>query len=141
MELFVYSRSAFEAVRPHDVPHVVISITSSTADIARVRDNPFRRDILRLSFPDADAASALFAERDLFSREHASSIWTFIRRHKDIERVIVHCDAGISRSAAVAAALARVLNGSDAEFFGGRYRPNMRTYRMLLDMGMEGIVT
>jgi predicted protein tyrosine phosphatase len=45
----------------------------------------------------------------------------------------VHCDAGVSRSPAVAAALARVLKGDDAEYFAGRYRPNTRVYRMLLE--------
>jgi predicted protein tyrosine phosphatase len=50
-----------------------------------------------------------------------------------IERIVVHCDAGASRSPAVGAALARVLNGDDAEFFAGRYRPNMRVYRMMLN--------
>ena len=45
----------------------------------------------------------------------------------------MHCDAGKSRSPAVAAALARVLDGDDAHFFGGRYTPNMRVYRTLLE--------
>ena len=39
----------------------------------------------------------------------------------------------MSRSPAVAAALLRVLEGDDATLFGGRYRPNMRVYRMLLE--------
>jgi len=58
----------------------------------------------------------------------------FVHRHLlDVRRIIVQCDAGLSRSPAVGAALARVLNGDDAEFFGGRYRPNMRVYRTLLE--------
>jgi hypothetical protein len=39
----------------------------------------------------------------------------------------------VSRSPAVAAALSKVLTGDDAAFFGGRYRPNMRVYRTLLE--------
>lgn len=134
MEIFVYSRSAFDAARPHEVPHVLISITSSPNDVARVRMNPARLGILRLSFPDVEIASDQHAESDLFSREHAAMVWSFVLQHRsEIERIIVHCDAGLSRSPAVGAALARVFNGSDAEFFAGRYRPNMRVYRTLLE--------
>lgn len=49
-----------------------------------------------------------------------------------IERIILHCDAGVSRSPGVAAALSKSLLGDDAEFFR-RYRPNMRVYRTLLN--------
>lgn len=134
MEIFVYSRSALDAVRPHEVPHVIISITSSPDDVARLRANETCRGILRLSFPDAEVPSALYAEANLFSREHAMKVWAFVQQQlPEIQRIIVHCDAGVSRSSAVAAALARVLNHDDTEFFGGRYRPNMRVYRTLLE--------
>ncbi len=132
MELFVYSRSALEAVRPHEFPHVIISVTSAPDDVARLRLNEACRGVLRLAFVDAEVASELYAEASLFSREQALTVWTFVQQH-DVQRIIVHCDAGVSRSAGVAAALARVLNHDDAEFFAGRYRPNMRVYRALLD--------
>ncbi len=134
MKIFVYSRSALDAVRPHEVAHVIISITSHPDDVARLRLNEMCRGVLRLSFPDAEVPSDLHVETSLFSREQAMEIWTFTEKHlSQIERVIVHCDAGVSRSPAVAAALARVLNDDDTEFFGGRYRPNMRVYRFLLE--------
>jgi predicted protein tyrosine phosphatase len=133
MELFVYSRHAVEAVRPHEVPHAIVSITSGAADVARLRINDQCLGVLRLSFPDAEEPSEAFPEAALFSSEHARQIWDFVLRHREtVERIVVHCDAGISRSPAVAAAIARTLNGDDAEFFGGRYSPNMRVYRLLL---------
>ena len=134
MEFYVYSRNALDAARPHEVPHVIISITSSPEDVARLRANEMCRGIMRLSFPDADTPSDQYAEDVLFSREHAMKVWTFVLQHlPEIQRVIVHCDAGVSRSPAVAAAISKVLTGDDAEFFGGRYRPNMRVYRTLLE--------
>ena len=133
MDLFVYSRRALEAVQPHEVPHVTISITSGPEDIARVRRNEHCKGILRLYFADAEVPSDRFPEAVLFTPAHAGQIWDFVLRHRDLERIVLHCDAGISRSAAVAAALARILNGDDAEFFAGKYRPNMRVYRLLLD--------
>jgi predicted protein tyrosine phosphatase len=127
MNIFVYSRQALDAAAPHEVPHVVISITSSADDVARLRSNPACLGVLRLAFPDVEVASELHPESTLFSTEHAEQLWTFVAEHRAaVERIIVHCDAGKSRSPAVAAALARVLDGDDASYFGGRYTPNMR---------------
>ncbi len=135
MEIFVYSRSGLDAARPHEVPYVVISITSHPDDVARLRANKLCLGVLRLSFPDAEAPSERFREGELFSSAHAVQIWAFVDQYRsDVVRVLIHCDAGVSRSSAVAAALARVLNGDDAEFFGGRYQPNMRVYRTLLEV-------
>lgn len=89
--------------------------------------------MLRLHFPDAETASEQFPEAALFAPRHARAIWDFVLGHREVDRIVVHCDAGVSRSPAVAAALARVLEGDDAEYFAGRYRPNMRVYRMILD--------
>lgn len=133
MDFYVYSRNAISAAQPHDESHVIISITSGPTDVARFRIGKGCRGILRLSFPDLEIASPEIAEEQLFSADHAREIWTFVSEHQpSIERIIVHCDAGKSRSPAVAAALAKRLNGDDAEFFGGRYTPNMRVYRLLL---------
>jgi hypothetical protein len=69
-----------------------------------------------------------------FSCEQAMKVWQFVLRHlPEIERSLVHCDAGMSRSPAVAAAISKVLTGDDSAFFGGRYRPNIRVYRTLLE--------
>lgn len=55
--------------------------------------------VLRLSFPDAEVPSDLHLETSLVSREQAMEIWTFTEKHiSKIERVIVHCDAGVSSS-------------------------------------------
>ncbi len=134
MEIYVYSRSALEAARPHEVPHIIISISSSPDDLARIRVNDQCRGVLRLSFPDADAPSELHGEETLFSKAKAEEIWKLVRAHQgSIERLIVHCDAGLSRSPGVAAAISKALTGDDSQYFGGRYRPNMRVYRTLLE--------
>ena len=105
----MYSRNALDAARPHEVSHIIISITSSSDDVARLRANKTCRGVLRLSFPDADVPSEQHAEDVLFSREHAMKVWTFVQQHlPEIERIIVHCDAGVSRSPAVAAAISSI---------------------------------
>jgi len=135
MELVVYSRKAIELVRPHEVSHVIISITSTREDVAVLRANDHCRGILRLSFVDADEGSEPVVGGQLFSLDQARQIWAFVERHQgDVQRILVHCDMGISRSPAVAAALALVLNGNGDEFLlSDQYVPNTLVYRLLLE--------
>lgn len=130
MEFFVYSRGAVERMAPHDVPHVIISITTTADDAARLAPAAMCRGVLRLSFPDADLAAGY---PDVFDADDANAICDFVQLHREqIARIVVHCDAGVSRSPGVAAALAVCLGQDDAEFFR-RYRPNMHVYRTLLN--------
>jgi len=47
-----------------------------------------------------------------------------------IDRLIVHCELGVSRSAGIAAAILKTLTGDDSAVFGDPwYVPNMRCYR------------
>ncbi len=130
VEWFVYSRGAIERVAPHDVPHVVISITSAADDVARIPRSSACRGVLRLSFADIDEADG---DLTLFSAEHAVEILEFVFKHRrSIERVVLHCDAGLSRSPGVAAAVARIMGDDDVTFFR-RHWPNGHVYRTLLE--------
>jgi predicted protein tyrosine phosphatase len=132
MEFFVYSRGAIERLPPHDVPHVIISITTTADDQARLPPSPMCSGVLRLVFPDLDEPRPDFPG-EIFGPDHANAICAFVEQHRDqITRVVLHCDAGVSRSPGVAAALAVCLGEDDAELFR-RYRPNMRVYRTILN--------
>ena len=65
----------------------------------------------------------------------AEFIKEFIKKNSGhYEKIAVHCDAGVSRSAGVAAAIAYYLNGSDSQIFDSpRHVPNMRCYRYVLN--------
>jgi predicted protein tyrosine phosphatase len=140
MQLIVYSRSMIESLVPHEVPHVIISITSSPEDVARLQTNAMCLGVLRMSFPDADAPSDRFTQEALFSRAQAAEVWRFVLHYRSaVDRILVHCDAGMSRSPAVAAAIAKILTGDDAEFFRGRFIPNKRVYRFLLDTYADSV--
>lgn len=131
MNVMVYSRGAIERVPPQDVPHAIISITSAVDDVARIPASPLTRSILRLSFADADVAHD--ATLVLFDGRLAREIADFVREHREhIARFVVHCDAGLSRSPAVAAAITKWLGEDDSPWFA-RYRPNMLVYRTLLN--------
>lgn len=130
MEFSVYSRGAIEGMAPHEVPHVIVSITTPPDDAARLAPGPMCRGVLRLAFADADRA---IGGADLFDADDATAIFDFVELHRQhIARIVLHCDAGYSRSPGVAAALAVCLGQDDGEFFR-RYRPNMHVYRTLLN--------
>ena len=56
-----------------------------------------------------------------------------LRDYPDTD-VIVHCDAGISRSAGIAAAILKHTTGDDSSIFvNGQYDPNLWCYRKTLE--------
>lgn len=48
--------------------------------------------------------------------------------------LMVHCDAGISRSSAVAAAIARLKWNDEGEFLESPFAPNPRVYRTIREV-------
>lgn len=88
--------------------------------------------VLRLWFDDVESG------RDCIQKEDAEKIKRFVEAHKE-DSIIVHCDAGVSRSSGIAAALMKYYNGDDAPIFDSpRYCPNMLCYRTMLNTLMEG---
>jgi len=70
----------------------------------------------------------------MFTDQQAKQILQFINKYgKDVDLIVVHCEAGISRSAGVAGALSLIYNGSDQYYFDN-YLPNMLVYRKILNM-------
>lgn len=138
MQIFVYSRPHIELLAPHDdARHVMISITTTPGDVARLPVCAQTLGVLRLAFFDLDTQITGVGEDQLFSRAQAALVWDLLALHASaLERVIVHCDAGYSRSPAVAAAIARVHDGDDALYFR-RYQPNRRVYRTLIDEAVD----
>ena len=68
----------------------------------------------------------------MFNGELARQILEFVDRVWDeIEVLMIHCEAGISRSPAVAAAIAKLKYKDDAAYFR-IYRPNTLVYLTLL---------
>ncbi|MDE1941767.1 MAG: dual specificity protein phosphatase family protein [Betaproteobacteria bacterium] len=77
---------------------VVISLSERDAEPAKLREG--WRDILRLEFHDIDGPQEPY---DLFSDDQAREIIRFVNAHApSVRGILVHCKAGISRSAAVA---------------------------------------
>lgn len=103
-------------------PHILISIHGSDQSETPVCRNEHCRDVLAICFDDI-RHDMVGCER--FHRWHAKQVVDFVEAHPDT-LVVVQCQAGISRSAAVAAELSHWLNGEghDEAWFTQHFAPN-----------------
>jgi len=118
--------------------YAVISITSPYNEFPMLQ--PGYIDVLRLKFLDMDLNDDYYSRSkwegyNPISREDAGKIIDFSEINIDrVNLFIVNCNAGISRSSGIAAALSKIYNGDDSWVFKDRrYYPNMRVYRYILD--------
>jgi predicted protein tyrosine phosphatase len=146
MEFVVRSKREVEQENTIDEPHIIISIYTPFARPPLVFTNGYTKSILQLAFDDLDdprpATILAMGEVHLFTEHMAEQIVAFVEyfKRKGVDTVVCHCDAGISRSPGVAAALSKFYNKTDLEFFANpgpyqtrRFVPNMRVYRTLLE--------
>lgn len=114
--------------------YVLVSIVTPGAPRPLFGEDPNRLATVVLEFHDVDErALRRFGEAFGlvgFTEEMARMIWYAIRATTP-DGVVAHCEAGISRSAGVAAACAKILNGDDQEFFN-RKIPNPHVYHTML---------
>ena len=108
-----------------------ISIANTEQDFAEIPDEN-RVALLQLAFADITTPLAGY---QLFHDDQAHDILDFITNYwNEIETLLVHCDAGISRSSAVAAAIARLKFNDESEFLESPFEPNPRVYRILREV-------
>ena len=135
LKFIVTDRSGIEAGVLVKSAYIVISIHDSNSRPAMVKKQSGLRATLKLAFDDAEPTSSSHLEAAvmLMTSQQADEIWAFVEQHRnDVGAVVVHCEAGVSRSPAVAAALCKGLGGDDRRFFR-MYQPNMHVYRLMLD--------
>ena len=114
------------------VPWACISIATE-ADEWPTMDDTNRVGWLQLAFADTRVPDPL-CPMTVFDDSHAQRILDFVDIVWDrIDLLFVHCEAGTSRSPAVAAAISRVRYGDDGPFvLPHLYEPNPLVYRRLL---------
>lgn len=132
--------NSFKLLKEASMNHILISITGEekyVVDLQHVKQCPFTKDILTLYFEDLDGESKDCADTHiLFNDAHATAILRFVCKHvNNISAIIVHCDAGVSRSVGTAAALSKILNGKDDAYFKGC--PNRLVYSSILSQCFE----
>jgi predicted protein tyrosine phosphatase len=110
-----------------DCPWAAISITSGDEFPALSEDN--RVGLLRLVFEDITQPDAPRS----FTPAQAAEILDFVAGVWDhADMFLIHCDVGLSRSPAVAAALSKVYYGDDGEWFELDF-PNRLVYDVLVE--------
>lgn len=123
-----------------DAPWAAISISTYTNRLPNI--SPINRiGLCQVVFADVQSFDHLeyinsFSPNEekaqIFSYTHAEKIITFFKDVKDkIDILLIHCEAGFSRSPAVGAALTKLFLGDDSEFFK-KYSPNLRVYKGIL---------
>lgn len=142
MKFLVKSRDGAVSENGVRDPHIIISIFTPGDDPPKVCQNQWTRQVLQFAFDDLDmppgpATQLALGCPVLFGDEEAREIVDRVEfwRHKGVDFIVCHCDAGISRSSGVAAALSKYYNETAFKFFnsGGRYRPNMLVYTKVLN--------
>ena len=119
---------------PHFDKSVIISISDAGASRNKFGDSKKYGsgivDVLFLFFDDVEAG-----EPNPISRSDAAAIADFVKRYeKTVDKIIVHCNAGVSRSAGVCAAIMKYMTGDDMALFGKAfYCPNSTCYRYVLE--------
>jgi predicted protein tyrosine phosphatase len=135
MNVIVASRHRVEAGLRVGVPFALISITDHGAPPARLPPDPLRRGVLRLGFDDArpeDQPLDGWERPRLMTAADARAVWRFFLSHQhDVGTLVVHCEAGWSRSPAVAAAILHAI-GEDATPLFRAYHPNVFVFRRML---------
>ena len=136
LEIKVMSRSeAQKTSYTVCVPLIIISITDISTNRNTFAKNPNIYSILHLKFNDESDS-----DKSAINTEQAKEIALFINIWKDmVELIIVHCEAGVSRSSGVAAGIMKYINNDDMSIFENpHFCPNITCYRKVLEaFGVE----
>lgn len=133
MDFIITDREGIEKGVLAKSSYVVISIHDPNTKPPRVRQQPGFRAKLVLCFDDAEEIpdTAEPGEIVLMSQGQAEQIRAFIEKHRaEVGTVVLHCEAGMSRSPGVAAALCRAF-GDDDQLFWQEYQPNRHVYHLV----------
>ncbi len=115
----------------HEKDSIIISIGSPFEQPANIYRNSGSnvRFILRVLFEDEDAGPSVMSAEQADHIRDVVNLW-----YGKVGRIIVQCEAGVSRSAGVAAAILKAKTGDDMSVFGNPfYKPNMHCYRTMLN--------
>ena len=140
MEFHVTDREGIERGVLVPSAYIVISIYDPEREKPKVKNQAGLRAVLQLAFHDAEPTGSPTLDRRVMvmSEDQARQIWRFVDRHKDaVGTVVVHCERGMSRGPAVAAALCASLGGDEAVFFQA-FQPNGHVYRLVRNAAEDG---
>lgn len=109
LQLVVMGEFSARSYYPESPYEACISITSIGTPSA-VPLNARFVDVLRLQFDDTSIERANDSLATSITDSQADAIVKFVMTHKNRDKLVIHCFAGMSRSRSVAAAIAHALN-------------------------------
>ena len=117
--------------KKHDEQVAVISVSDpikQTPYLYNRDDNGIVKSIY-LKFADVEEG-----QEGCMTEKDANQIISFLDHLNEADRLIVQCEAGVSRSAGIAGAIKKFIFDDDSSIFNNpSYRPNMTCYRKVLD--------
>lgn len=128
--------------------YIVISIRSTPSPIT-FTETDYLKGSLILQFADIEPSwieenggvEELKGKTDVplivFSEEMAEQIIQFVQDHQDVETILVHCDAGVSRSRAVGAYLDWIFNSKRDQASYRLRRGNIEFFDILNKVGRD----
>jgi len=134
VKFVVMSRDAVESLRvAENVKYAVLSISNTGDGPPKIRCGPNLMGVLCVQFDDALVDSV--GKRSLNTAQAAQMVRFADRMVADgADVVVVHCEAGISRSAATAAVLSARYGLDNRHLFRLPYLPNRKVLRLLSEV-------
>lgn len=121
-----------EVVDYLDAPTLIISISSFNNSIPIYLKKP-HYNLVHTEFFNFNDETLELPHLHSITDDDAKRIANTVKKYQDkVKQIFVHCDAGISRSAGVAAAISKYLNNDDFKWFSPPYCPNMACYTKVL---------
>lgn len=109
---------------------IIISITDRGAQCVKFNPNPQITATLHIYFDDVN-----LGENGCITTSNADQILSFVNDNLNgTQNIVVQCEAGISRSSGICAALMLILKENDTNIFtNDDYCPNIYCYRTILN--------
>jgi len=133
MDFYVFDRKSMERGVVIPSAYIVVSIRDPDKPVVSLPRPPSNHGVLQLAFHDAEPAQGFELPSDirLMQPADAEEIWAFVQQHRDeVGAVVCHCEQGMSRSPAVAIALAEALDG-DPDALLAESQPNQYVLRLM----------
>lgn len=118
-KIMVRNRARVERKTDWPGSYVVISMYDYHGHPPTIPQTDRLRGVLSLRFQDFDPVRREYQKDEKYQNtlvsemwmrpEHGRQIWDFLNRHADVDTIVVHCNAAVSRSPAVAMAVADCL--------------------------------
>ena len=132
MKILVFGRDDLSKLQDIANPYVWIGVCDSCNFLPKLmNDNCVAHVVLK--FDDIEQPTDGMV---MMSDEHAMAIALLLETHKhNFNTVVVSCEAGISRSSAIAAAMGLFFNGTRGEFvntYSSPYIPNRHVFNKMI---------